>query len=439
MHFTRVGIVFVCLTLLSRGAFGDVATDQWPSWRGADGSGVVEQGNPPITWSETENVRWKTPLPGEGQSTPIIWDDRIFLQQAIPIGMDNGEIKSAFGGGAPPTKKIAVPYKFVVICLDRTSGAIQWATKVCEAMPHEGHHPTGSLAPYSPVTDGSHVWASFGSRGLYCLDFEGNIVWNAEGSELRMAGRFGEGSSPLLVGDKVIVLADHEGQSMITAYDKESGEIAWQKERDEISSWSSPVAASVNGRIEIISAASNAIRSYDAMNGDLIWRCSGLTNCAAASPVVSNGTAFFSTGFQGVSTMAIELGNSGDLTETDAVSWTTRKVGTNVPSPLVYRNRIYLLRGYSSDLSAFDAETGEEIFHRQRLEGLKEIYASPLAVGDYIYFCGRNGSTAVLRASEIFEIVAVNQLDEALDGSPVVIDDTLYLRGRSSLYRIVAK
>jgi outer membrane protein assembly factor BamB len=434
----KISILATMITglMCTAGAFADVELATWPSWRGADGTGVVADGNPPLQWSETENVKWKTALPGEGQSTPIIWGDKIFLQTAVPVGADDGEIRSAFGGGAPPSKKIAVPYQFVVLCIDRSSGDILWQTEVCQTLPHEGHHPTGSLAPYTPVTDGNHVWASFGSRGLYCLDIQGNIVWQQESDELRMAGRFGEGSSPLLVDEKVIVLADHEGQSRITAFNKQDGTIAWKHDRDEISSWSTPIATVVNGRTEVITAASNAIRSYDVESGDLIWECSGLTNCAAASPVVADGKVYCSTGFRGVSTMAIELGHEGNLTDSDAVSWTTRSVGTNVPSPLVYKNRLYILRGYSNALTSFDATTGEEIFSRERLEGQREIYASPIAVNGYLYFAGRNGTTSIVEASDTFTIVATNTLDEALDGSPVVVDHELYLRGRSHLYCI---
>lgn len=428
-------IIGLTLSITASTALADEIA-QWPSWRGSDGSGIAAAGNPPTVWSETKNIKWKTPLPGEGQSTPIIWGDKIFLQQAIPIGIDDGEVKSAFGGGAPASKRIAVPYRFVVICLDRSTGEELWQTQVSEALPHEGHHPTGSLAPYSPVTDGIHIWTSFGSRGLYCLDMDGKVIWSKERTPLRMAGRFGEGTSPLLVDDLVIILADQEGESNITAYNKQTGDVAWQRERNEISSWSTPIATTVGDRTEIITAASNAIRSYDAATGEIIWQCSGLTDCAAASPVVADGIAYFSTGFRGVSTMAIELGHEGDLTDTDAVRWTTRKVGTNVPSPLVHRNRLYLLRGYSSSLSAFDATTGEELFHRQSLPEIRQIYASPLAVGDNIYFASREGTTAVVRADDEFDVIAVNTLDEALDGSPVVIGDELYLRGRSHLYCI---
>ena len=437
IHNAFVWGIYVTLVSMCFGATA-TANEHWPSWRGPDATGIVTEGAPPTTWSETENVKWKAALPGEGQSTPIIWGDKIFLQQAVPVGKDEGKVKSAFGFGAPPSKSVTVPYRFVVICLDRNTGETLWETEVREAKPHEGHHPTGSLAPYSPVTDGEHVWVSFGSRGVFCLDMDGKLVWEAEARERKMAGRFGEGSSPVLTNDAVIVLADQEGPSQIVAYDKATGDVLWSQERDEESSWSSPVIANVNGRQEVITSASQYIRSYDAKTGELIWKCAGLTGCAAPSPVLGDGVVYCSTGFRGVSTMAIELGHEGDLTDTDAVLWKSKRIGSNVPTPLLIDNRLYVFRGYAADLSCYDTETGELIFTRERLEGSKEVYASPIAANGYIYIPTREGYTTVLRDSANFEVVANNKLDEALDGSPAVIGDELYLRGRGHLYCIAA-
>lgn len=432
MKFT---IHAVLLVLCAFPINGIAEPENWASWRGPD-YGVVDISNPPTEWSETENIKWKTELPGEGQSTPIIWEEKIFLLAAIPVGEDDGEVLPAFGARGPTSKKITVPYQFAVLCLNRNDGKILWQKVVTEAKPHEGHHPSGSLAPYSPVTDGERLYCSFGSRGIYCLDFDGNIVWSKSGTHLKMAGRFGEGSSPILYNDLLIVLADHEGPSTITAYDKKTGDISWKKNRDEISSWSSPVLATFNGKPEIITSASNAIRSYHPDSGELNWECSGLTDCAAPSPVIANGIVYCTTGFRGASTMAIQLGNTGNLTETDSIRWSNKRVGSNVPSPLVYQDRLYVLRGYSADLSCFNANDGTVLYQRQRLEGMKHIYASPVATNEYIYFCGRDGMTTILKPGDTFEIVQQNQLDATLDASPVFLGDELYLRGRKAIYCI---
>lgn len=412
----------ILITFQTVYAAGDAT--RWPAWRGADGSGIAHRGNPPLQWSETENIKWKTDLPGEGTSTPIIWDDKIFLQAAEALGADSDD-------------ELPV-YRFIVLCVSRSNGKILWQTKVREQRPHQGHHETGSMAPASPVTDGKHVWASFGSRGLYCLDMNGNVVWEAETVKMKKNGRFGEGSSPVLVDNAVIVLADHEGQSKLFAFHRDTGKIIWERDREEESSWNTPAVATVGDRTEIIATAPGSIRSYDAATGNPIWNCGGLTSCAAPSPVVSGGLVYCTTGYKGSVVMAVELGHTGDLTGTDAVKWSVDSTGSEAPTPLVYENRIYVFRAFKPVLSCFNATTGEPYYERQRISGMKNVYASPLAVGKHIYICGREGLTTVINSADTYEVVATNKLDDTLDGSPVAIGDELYLRGRSNLYCIAA-
>jgi outer membrane protein assembly factor BamB len=413
----RILSVVILTATLSIQATAEPA--RWPTWRGTDGSRVVTEGNPPLQWSESDNIKWKTDLPGDGQSTPIIWDDRIFLQTAEAVGDVDDKL---------PT------YRLSLLCLDRASGEILWQTQVQEERPHEGHHKTGSMAPFSPVTDGERIWASFGSRGLFCLSVDGELLWKSKAVEMNKFGKFGEGSSPVVVGGVVIVLSDHEGQSKISAFDKDSGKLVWQQDREEGSSWNTPTPAKVGDRTEIITTSTGSIRSYDAATGEPIWNCGGLTSCAAPSPVVRDGLVYCTTGYKGEALMAVELGHTGDLTGSDSVRWFVDKTGASVPTPLVHEGRIYVIKGYSNVLSCYDAATGAPIYERQRIKGLKTIYASPIAVGKNIYFCDRSGATVVIKASDAFEIVATNNLDEVLDGSPVVIGDELYLRGRSRIY-----
>ncbi len=428
-HLTRMFLLAVAAL-----ATLPVMAAQWPAWRGPNADGIAAEGNPPTTWSETENVKWKTALPGEGQSTPVIWDNKIFIQSAVALGEEPPVEEAA--GGRPMSKPATVPYRFVVLCVDRSTGAILWERTVLEAQPHEGLHTTGTYAPYSPVTDGTHVWASFGSRGVYCFDLDGNEIWRTDTAPLKMAGTFGEGSSPVLVGNALVILADQEGESRIFALNKDTGEKLWEQKRDEESSWSSPVAAKVGDRWEVITAASAFIRSYDAATGELIWQCNGLTGCAAPSPVVYDGKVYCTTGFQGNAIMAVTLGRTGDLSGTDAVSWNVDKGGAIVPSPLVADGRLYVIQGYKPQLSCLDAKNGTFLYESERLSGLQSIYASPLAAGGHIYISDRKGLTAVLKSSEKLEVVATNTLDGVLDASPVAIGDELYLRSRTHLYCI---
>lgn len=410
----------------SAGAPGDIQTAavgivdgaHWPNWRGPEGNGSNPDASPPTTWSESENIKWKTPLPGTGQSTPIIWGDKIFLLTA-----------SDAGGGA---------WAFEVVCLNRADGSIAWRQEAAREVPQEGHHPTGSFAPYSAVTDGQFVWASFGSRGLHCYDVNGNHQWSVPLEKMRMKRSFGEGSSPLLVNGDIIILQDHEGDSRIAAYDKSTGEMRWETRRDEQTTWTSPAAVEVNGVIQIVVNGTNRIRSYDLAGGALIWECGGMTQNVIPTPVFANGMAYCASGFRGHALAAIKLGHTGDLTGTDAVAWTIDQGTPYVASPLLYDNRLYFVESLKPVLSCVDAATGEILFDRQTLEGLANVYASPVGAGGHIYIADREGKTAVLKNTGEFDVVAVNTLNDGFDATPVAIGNELYLRGQQFLYCIAA-
>ncbi len=317
------------MSLASVDVYGTSGSDYWPTWRGPDATGATPKGNPPVTWSETENVRWKVKLSGQGNSSPIVWGDRIFFQTAIETdkkgtpareagsasqGPDRGR-RRPFHGGRTPTNV----YRFDVVCLDRKTGKVLWQKTAREELPHEGHHPNGTFASYSPVTDGKHIWASFGSRGIHCYDMHGHHKWSRDLGKMRKVMSFGEGSSLALAGNALIVVMDHVGDSSIYALNKETGETIWKKARDEVTSWATPVAVEVSGKIQVITGATNFVRSYDIENGDLIWQCNGQTRNVIPSPVIGFGMVFCTSGFRGSVLQAIELGGTGDLTNSDAV------------------------------------------------------------------------------------------------------------------------
>lgn len=412
--------LFLAATL-SAGA--ETQPARWPGWRGPEGSGVVLEGNPPLHWSETENIEWKTDLPGEGQSTPVIWDDKLFLQTAEALG-------EASAGEEFPV------YRFSVLCLDRITGKILWQKAVREERPHQGHHKMTTYAPFTPVTDGERLWVSFGSRGIFCLNFEGDILWEARIVQMDKEGSFGEGASPALARESVIILADHEGPSKLYAFDRLTGTTRWERDRDTKTSWSTPVVATVGDHEEVITTAPGWVRGYNAATGDLLWSCSGLSEGAAPSPIISNGVAYCTTGYKGDVLMAITLGRTGDLTGTDAVRWRGEGTGAEVASPLVYDDRIYVVRRMGPNLSCYNASTGAMYFESTPVPGMKNIFATPLAVGKHIYINGREGTTVVIKSADQFEIEASNKLDTILDASPVVIGDELYLRGNNRMYCI---
>jgi outer membrane protein assembly factor BamB len=447
-HFGTLGVA-VAFLLIAVGtrALAAGADDYWPTWRGPAATGTATQGNPPVTWSESENIKWKVPIPGQGHSSPVIWGDKLFLQTAI----DTGQAKSADTQAAQPPAApsgrsgLSTPtpktiHKFDLLCLDRTTGKILWEKTAIEAVPHEGHQPTGTFASYSPVTDGKYVWASFGSRGLYCYDLDGNLKWSKPLPTMKTIMSFGEGSSPALAGDAIIVVCDHQAGSAIFAFNKITGEQLWRKDRDEVTSWATPAVVEVDGKTQVIVSASKLIRSYDAKTGDLIWQCGGQVRNVIPSPVLGFGMVFCTSGYQGSSLQAIKLaGKTGDLSGTDAIAWQVNKGTPYVSSPLLYGNRIYVFSVLTPKLSCYEAQTGKPLFTEQALEGINQVYASPVGVADRVYCPGRNGTTVVIKNADTFEVLATNKLDDGLDASPAVIGDELYLRGNKFLYCIAKK
>ena len=394
------------------------ASANWPNWRGPEGTGANPAATPPTTWSETENIKWKVPIPGTGQSTPVIWEDQIFLLTAS---------ESKAGGGA---------WDFEVVCLNRTDGAIAWRQVAATEVPQEGHHPTGSFAPYSAVTDGKFVWASFGSRGLHCYDMAGKHQWSTPLDKMQIKRSFGEGSSPLLVKDDIVIVQDHEGNSRIAAYDKTTGKMRWEQARDEKTTWTSPMAVEVDGVTQIVVNGTTKIRSYDLADGKLIWECGGMTQNVIPAPVFGNGMVYCASGFRGYALAAIQLGHTGDLTGTDAVAWSIDSATPYVATPLLYGDRLYFMDTLKPIVTCVDAKTGKIIFERASLDGLETVYASPVGAGEHIYIADREGNTAVLAKADDFKAVAVNTLDDGFDATPVAVGNELFLRGQKHLYCI---
>jgi outer membrane protein assembly factor BamB len=432
--------MIMLLALINNNVYGDSGDDYWPAWRGPNNNGVSTKGNPPLTWSETENIKWKVKLTGDASnSSPIIWEDKIFFQTAIKTDKQgkpeapntNEEGGRRRGPGGSPPKNI---YKFNLVCLDRNSGGELWQKTVREVLPHQGHHNDHGFVSFSPVTDGKLIWTNFGSRGVHCFDLDGNLKWSKDLGRMNTIMGFGEGGSLAVAGNAVIVVRDHEGDSFIVALNKETGEILWRKDRDEATSWATPLPIGVNGKIQVVTSATNLIRSYDLGTGDIVWQCSGQTRNVIPSPVTGFGMVYCTSGFRGSSLQAIELGKTGDLSDTDAVKWQVTEATPYVPSPLLYGDKLYVCSVNQPIISCYNAKTGETHFLKQRLEKLKGIYASPAGAAGRAYFIGRNGVTCVLKNSGKFEVLAVNTLDDNVDCSPAFVDNDMYIKGKENLY-----
>jgi outer membrane protein assembly factor BamB len=448
------------------GAASADAARNWPQWRGPLANGIAPHGNPPSTWSETENVKWKVKIPGRGMSTPIVWENQVFIQTAIPTGrkVEPAAEKPAaarvpsdvFGQAAPPAdaapqdgqrrrrpgggggfgrgEKPTELHQFTLICIDRRTGKTLWQQVAAETVPHEGHHRDHSFASHSPVTDGSLVFGWFGSRGLHCYDMSGKRQWSHDFGDLRSANGFGEGSSPALHRDTLVITWDHEDDDFITALDKKTGKELWKQARDEKTSWATPFVVEADGKAQVIAAASGKVRSYDLATGKVLWECAGLGSNVIPTPVTGGGLIFAMSGHRAPALLAIKLGRTGDLTATDAIAWKLERGTPYVPSPLLLDNRIYFFAGNNATLSCFDAASGKPLVDGERLQGPSGFYASPISAGGRIYLAGRNGTSLVLKPSDKVEVIATNKLDEKFDASPAVAGKELFLRGHEYLY-----
>lgn len=419
--------------------------DNWPSWRGPFVNGLVAKGNPPIRWSNEENLRWRRPLLGLGLSTPVVWKDSVFLTCAVAV--EGGERKEERerderpkGRSSRPWMKLVeakAPLRFVVQALDLRDGTLLWERTACVAKPHEGIHGDGSWASNSAACDGERVVAFFGSRGLYCYDLAGTLQWKTDLGDMEIRMAFGEGASPALFGDTVLVQWDHQKQSFLAALDAKTGKERWRVDRDEISSWSSPVVVSEDGKSQVLANGQKAIRSYDLATGKLLWHCGGMTENVVPTPVVLGDMAYFASGFRGAALKAVRWkGATGDLDGTKSIVWSHDEATPYVPSPVVLNGRIYFLKGNVGRLSCLDAATGTLVYGPEILKGIEGVYASPVAVADRIYVLGRRGTTVVVKDGPTFEVLATNHLPDRFDASPVVLGDELLLRGHKHLFCI---
>ena len=334
-----------------------------------------------------------------------------------------------------------VEHRFDLIALDRKSGKILWQRTATTATPHEGYHRRyGSFASNSPVTDGKYVYASFGSRGIFAYDFNGKLIWKKDpGVQMKMRLAFGEGAAPLLVDDRLFLVFDHEAGSFILALDKQNGKELWRADRDEPSSWSTPLAINHNGRTEIIVSATKKVRSYDPATGKVIWESAGLGANPIPVPVSENGMVYVASGYRDPKLMAIKLGRQGDLSGSDAIAWSHTRGVPYTSSPVLYDNKLYVVTDHGL-ISAYNATTGEAYYAQSRLPKNYNLKASLVGANGKLYLATEEGDVLVLKMGEKLEVIATNHLtDQMFIATPVIAAGELYLRGQNTLFCISEK
>ena len=418
------------------------AEPNWPAWRGPSADGVAPaESDPPVKWDANTNIKWKAELPGRGSATPAVWGDQVFVLTAIQT--DRVAKPEELPRPDPTVQQRTTPpnhfYRFEVMSFDLTTGKLRWKKTANEAVPHEGHHVTHSYAAGSPTTDGKRLYVSFGSFGVYAYSLDGELLWKRDFGRLQTRLGWGEAVTPVVHGDNVILNLDQEKNSKLVVLDAATGKTKWEAARDEKSSWNTPFVAEHDGVTQVIVNGTGRARAYNLADGKVIWEAGGMTTNAIPSPVAKDGVAFVMSGYKGAAALAVPLGSKGDLTDAKQFAWRYDRGTPYVPSPLLYQGRLYFTSGNTQLLTVLDTKTGKVLSDGERLPGVTQFYASPVAAAGRIYFVDRQGTTAVMKAGDAPEQLAVNKLGDAIDASPVVVGKMLILRGEMYLWAIEAK
>ncbi|HEY7819012.1 MAG TPA: PQQ-binding-like beta-propeller repeat protein [Vicinamibacteria bacterium] len=389
-------------------AEGDAAR-YWPRWRGPSGQGLVEGSGYPDEWSDTKNVLFRASVPGSGNSSPIVFGDRVFLTTA----RENGR-------------------KLSLLSYRRGDLSLVWEA----AIPTDGveHvHEKNGHASATPVTDGKSVFASFGSQGLVAFDFQGKILWHRKLGAL--SNYHGSAGSPILYRGSVILYQDQETGSFVAAFDQKTGETLWQTERTATVGWGTPVVVRAGGRDELVVSSQHAVNAYDPANGKLLWTVQGNKYEVIPTPVVGHDLVFCSSGRSGP-TLAIRPGGTGDVTSTHVV-WSSPKGSPFVPSPILSGDYLYMVNDILSVVTAYDARTGKLAFQGRLGSEKKESFsASPVAVDGKVFFTNDDGETFVLEAGSEFKLLRVNRLGKRTLASPALVDGRWYFRTEDELLAI---
>lgn len=441
----RRWVVTVVLTVSS--AALAAAADQWPQFRGSTAGAVADDPSLPDTWSETENVAWKVDIPGSGWSSPVVWDDHIFITASIGAA-DERRPEKGLNDSADEEKyktKAASAHRFVVYDVDFKTGKIRWQRELLRGLPGVQRHMKNSFASETAVTDGRHVYVYFGSVGVVAaLDFNGKTVWTKELSARDGRQGYGTASSPALYKDRLIVVNDNATDSFIAAFNANTGAELWRVTRDEVENWASPFIWENELRTEIVTSGLGKVRSYD-LDGKLLWELGGMAVAVVPTPFAGHGLVYINSGYPAASprpVYAIKPGASGDIslkageTSNSHVVWYQPLLGTFITSSLVYGNYYYTLldRGF---ILCNDARTGQQIYPRQRISSEASGFtASPWAHNGKIFLLSEDGDTFVVQAGPEFKLLGKNTLNEMSLATPAIVRGSIILRTQTKLYRI---
>lgn len=425
-------IVVCCLFV------GPAAGQDWLQFRGPGARGVAEGPvTPPSQWSETENVLWKTGVPGRGWSSPIVVGQRVFV---TTVEQKEGQPEEALPGiyaGGERDRPVEEWMEWKVLCLDLATGNVEWEKTLKEGVPQSSRHLKNSYASETPVSDGQRLYVLLGNVGCYCLDLKGNLIWEHPVAPRKTRNQWGTGASPVLHQDFLYLVNDNDEESYLVCLEKTTGEEKWKVEREEGTNWSTPFIWENKLRTEIVTSGSDKVRSYD-LDGNLLYEFSGLSTITIATPYAADGLLYISSGFvadPNRPVYAIRPGAKGDITlaegevSNEYIAWAEPTGAPYNPSTLVYQGQLYVLfdRGM---IAAYDAQTGEDIYAKERISGGRSFTASPWAYGGNIYCLNEFGETFVIKAGPFYELLHVNKLevDQLSLSTPAIAGEYLILR-----------
>jgi len=426
------------------------AQDNWPQFRGPDSRGISTNAGLPDTWSQDQNIAWKTAIPGTGWSSPIVWGDQVIVTTSISEGEVEAPKKGLYYGGERGASKDVHHWKVISVSLK--TGKINWETTVHSGPPWGPRHLKNSYASETPATDGEHIYAWFGNVGLFCLDMNGKEVWSKEFGIHKMRNGWGTSSSPVLFKERIFLVNDNEDQSFMVALNKKTGEEIWRVDRDEPSNFTTPFVWENKLRTELITTGVNKTRSYD-LDGNLLWEFSpGMSAIVIPTPFTEDGLLYVCAGYVGDKlrinkpVYAIKPGAHGDISLPDGetsnkfIVWRQENSAPYNPSPVLYGGRFYTLWDFGF-LSCRDAVSGEEIYEKERVnpDGRVGFTSSPWAYGGKIFCLSEEGDTYVFAAGDEYKLLHKNALDEMCMSTPAISGNTLIIRGAQNLYAIRKK
>jgi len=426
------------------------ADGNWPQFRGPSGSGLGDGANPPVQWDAAKgtNIAWTAEIPGLSVSSPVVWGDRIFVTTAISSDPNQKWRTGLYGdtGSAPDRSS----HQWKVFVLDKKTGKVLWEQLAYQGIPKTKRHPKSSQASPSPVTDGKMVVAYFGSEGLYAYSVEGKLLWKKD-LGLQNAGWFfdpdsewGAASSPVIYKNSVVVQCDRQKDSFIAAFDLKDGKQLWRTARAEIPAWGTPTIATAEGRSEMVTNGSKAIRGYDPDTGKELWTLGPNSEITCTTPVFGHGLIFVTAGYPPVQPIyAIKMGSKGDLTlkdgkdSSEAIAWSKKTGGSYLPSPILAGDYLYLVNN-NGVLTAYEAKTGTRAY-QQRVGPGGSFTASPIAGAGKLYIATEEGDVYVVKAGAQFELLAKNSVGEPVLATPALSGDLLLVRGAKHLFAIATK